>query len=425
MIENKLEKAALEKLRTEVTDFLFGLVAIRSYPNEEQEAAQYCYDAFSKINGTIVRRLPMDNSLMDDPLWCPGPLRTHDYTGHFNVEIVWKGSGAQAPIYINAHLDTVTASEEDRDLLAPVIKDGILYGLGACDDKGSVAAIYTVFKLLSMQNVQLPFDVVGHLVCEEEIGGNGALAVTRDRSYQGQAVIVLEPTYGCIYPTHRCGLWVKLTCHGASCHTAAIHTGKGISAFHLFLKAYAALETVHSAYREECRKCPPLHYEGYVPPLNVGMVHLGDWPSKVPPVAVAYASVAVLPNSSNREMKARILEAFRADEELRTAVDCEFVFDRECSVGDFDSDFVRSFAACVKANGYSGEITPQKALSDMYFYQEVLGIPTVTFGPGNGMHAHSSTEQIALVDVLRSANAIHDWLLLAAGGLACENDRKE
>lgn len=61
----------------------------------------------------------------------------------------------------------------------------------------------------------------------------------------------------------------------------------------------------------------------------------------------------------------------------------------------------------------------------MYFYQEVLGIPTVTFGPGNGMHAHSSTEQIALVDVLRSANAIHDWLLLAAGGLACENDRKE
>lgn len=414
MIENKMSQTALEKLRAEVTDFLFHFVGIRSYPNEEQEAAQYCYDAFSKIEGVTVRKLMMDNSLMDDPLWCPGPLDTHDYTGHFNVEVVWKGTGEQEPVYINAHMDTVTASADDTYLLTPVIRDGVLYGLGACDDKGSIAAIYTVFKLLSMQGMKLPFDVVGHLVCEEEIGGNGALAVTRDRSYKGQAAVVLEPTFGRIYPTHRCGLWVKLTCHGASCHTAAIHTGKGISSFDLFLRAYATLKRVHDAYREECRTNPPLHYEGYLPPLNVGMVHLGDWPSKVPPVAVAYASVAVLPNSSNSEMKARIQEAFVADEDLRKSVDCEFVFDRECSVGDFDSDFVRSFAECVRANGYSGEVTPQKALSDMYFYQEVLGIPTVTFGPGDGMHAHSSTEQIVLEDVLKSANAIHDWMLVTA-----------
>lgn len=414
MIESKMDPAMLARLREDVTDFLFHFVGIRSYPNEEQEAAQFCYDAFSKISGVSVQKLPMDNSLMDDPLWCPGPLSTHDYTGHFNVEAVWKGTGEQAPVYLNAHMDTVTASEDDTYLLTPVIKDGILYGLGACDDKGSIASIYTIFKLLSMQNIKLPFDVIGHLVCEEEIGGNGALAVTKDKSYQGQAAIVLEPTAGRIYPTHRCGLWVKLTCHGASCHTSAIHTGKGVSSFHLFLKAYSTLKEVHDAYREECRLNPPLHYEGYLPPLNVGMVHLGDWPSKVPPVTTAYASVAVLPNSSNTEMKDRILRAFEADPDMKSSVDCEFVFDRECSVGDFESDFVTSFAACVKANGYSAEITPMKALSDMYFYQEVLGIPTVTFGPGDGSHAHSSTEQIVIEDVLKSANAIHDWMLAAA-----------
>lgn len=414
MIENKMDQVTLEKLRKDVTDFLFQFVAIRSYSNEEQEAAQYCYDTFSKIEGVTVRKLPMDNSLMENPLWCPGSLDTLDYTGHFNVEIVWKGTGEQAPVYVNAHMDTVPASADEMHLLTPTLKDGILYGLGACDDKGSIASIYTIFRLLSMQNAKLPFDVIGHLVCEEEIGGDGALAVTKDKSYQGQAAVVLEPTSGCIYPTHRCGLWVKLTCHGASSHTAAIHMGKGINSFNLLLKAYSVLKEVHDAYREECRVAPPLHYEGYLPPLNVGMVHLGDWPSKVPPAAVMYASVAVLPNSSNCEMKARILEAFEADEDLRTSVDCEFVFDRECSVGDFESDFVRSFAACVKANGYSAELTPMKALSDMYFYQEVLGIPTVTFGPGDLVHAHSATEQIAIEDVLKCANAIHDWMLVTA-----------
>lgn len=415
MIEQKMDQETLKKLRQDVSDFLLRLVAIRSYPNKEQEAAQYCHDVFSEIDGVTVRKLFMDNSLMDDPLWCPGPLDTHDYTGHFNIEVIWKGTGEQAPVFVNAHMDTVTASKDDTHLLNPTIKDGVLYGLGACDDKGSIAAIYTIFRLLSMQGVRLPFDVIGHLVCEEEIGGNGALAVTRNKAYRGQAAIVLEPTTGRIFPTHRCGLWVKLTCHGNSCHTSVIHTGKGISSFHLFLKAYSTLKEVHDAYREECRIAPPAHYEGYLPPLNVGMVHLGDWPSKVPPVTVAYASVAVLPNSSNREMKARILKAFEADEDLRSSVECEFVFDRECSVGDFNSNFVRSFAACVKANGYSAEITPMKALSDMYFYQEVLGIPTVTFGPGDDLHAHSSTEQVAIEDVLRSANAIHDWMLNASG----------
>ena len=44
MIEQKMDQETLKKLRQDVSDFLLRLVAIRSYPNKEQEAAQYCHD---------------------------------------------------------------------------------------------------------------------------------------------------------------------------------------------------------------------------------------------------------------------------------------------------------------------------------------------------------------------------------------------
>ena len=414
MIGTQLEEAFAQQLKQEVTDFLLKLVNIRSYPNEEQEAAQFCFNSFAGLDNVIVKKLFMDNSLKDNPLWCCGPFGNNDYTGHFNVEAVWKGTGEQEPIYLNAHMDTVPAGEEDVHLLSPVLKDGIIYGLGACDDKGPIASIYTIFLILSRLNISLPFDVVAHMVAEEEIGGNGALAVTRNKNYKGQAAIVLEPTAGSILPVHRCGLWIKITCHGSACHTAAMQSGRGLSSFNLMLKAHATIKEVHDAYREECRLNPVKYYEDYLPPLNVGVVHLGDYPSKVPPKAVLLASVAVLPNSNNEEMKEKIRKAFEKDKDLRDNVEIEFVFDRGSSVRDFDDPFVVEFSECVKANGYSGKIESMKALSDMYFYQEVLGIPTVTFGPGDLMDAHSATEKVAIADVIKSAKAIFDWLQVRA-----------
>ena len=410
MIENKLTQAELTELRNNVTNFLMQLVAIRSYPNEELQAAQYCFEAFSQIPNVQVHKLMMDNSLKEDPLWCSG-VWPSDYTGHFNVEAVWKGTGEQEPVYLCAHMDTVTVSEDDTHLLTPELKGDEVHGIGACDDKGQIASIYTVFRLLSHFNVQLPFNVVAHMVCEEEIGGNGALAVARRNLPKGQAAIVLEATSGCILPIHRCGLWIKMTCHGASCHTSAIYSGKGTSAFHIFLRAYETLKRVHDAYREECRKHPVKYYEEYLPPLNVGMVNIGDWPSKIPPKAIAYASVAVLPNSSNEVMRRKILEAFAEDELLRDSVDVDFVFDRGCSVGDPESPFVKRLQKIVRANGYCGDVRAMYALSDMYFYQEVMHTPTVTYGPGDLGNAHSSTERIAMTDVLNCADIIYEWML--------------
>ena len=406
-------KAYIRSLDVEISGFLFDLVKIRSYPNDEMEACDYCFNVFSKIEGLKVRKLPMDNTIKQHPLWCSGPYGNNDYTGHYNIEVVWEGRKTADPIYLNAHIDTVPVSERWSHLLSPRIENGILYGLGACDDKGGIASIYSVFKTLSYMKSNLPFDVVGHIVVEEEIGGNGALAAT-DRELKGQAAVVLEPSSGVIWPVARCGLWLKMTCEGEACHTAAMQAGRGMSAFDLALKAIGVLRAVHDTYKEECKQNPVRYYEDYIPPLNIGAVNTGDWPAKVPDRAVVLASVAVLPNSTNAEMKKKIAAAFEKDEDLRKRVICEYVFDRDSSVLDFDHPLVSEFVQCAKANGYSAEVTSMKCLCDKYFYQELHGIPSISFGPGDMMDAHAESEKVEIKDILNAATVLLEWLEIRA-----------
>jgi len=248
MINNKFDSKYVQELKSEVTDFLFNLVKIPSISNREVEACEYAFEQFSKIPGVIVRKLPIDNSIKNHPLWCIGPYGNNDYTGHFNVEVVWEGTGEQEPVYLNAHIDTVTA-DDYPELYEPHMEGDTLHGLGACDDKGSIGSIFTIFKMLSKLNVKLPFDVVGHIVVEEEIGGNGALAAT-NRPLKGQAAIVLEPTNGQLKPIHRNGLWVKITCEGTACHTAAMSADMGPAALDIAIKAVQKLREAYNGYIE-------------------------------------------------------------------------------------------------------------------------------------------------------------------------------
>jgi len=349
MIQDKFDSKYIDELREDVTNFLFNLMKIRSYQNEVVEACEYAYNEFSKINGVIVRKLPIDNTIKEHPLWCSGPTGKNDYIGHFNIEVVWEGTKEQDLIYLCAHIDTVTANDYP-ELLNPVIDGDIIHGLGACDDKGGIASIYAIFKMLSSTKAKLPFDVVAHIVVEEEIGGNGALAAT-NRPLKGQAAIVFEPTTGTIKPMHRCGLWIKITCEGTACHTAAMSADMGIGALDLAIKAINTLREVYDKYIEEYKKNPIEEYEGYIPMLNIGYLHMGDWPAKVPNKAVIMASVPVMPTSTNEIMKANIADAFAKDEDLSTKTKIEYVFDRGSSVLPFDHPLPNEVSACAKANG--------------------------------------------------------------------------
>ncbi len=89
-----------------------------------------------------------------------------------------KGNGHRRPLLLMAHLDVVGV-ERDKwtvDPFAAVIKDGYIYGRGAFDDKGMLAANLEVFLLLHRLKVPLDRDVI--LLAES--GEEGTSAVGMD-----------------------------------------------------------------------------------------------------------------------------------------------------------------------------------------------------------------------------------------------------
>jgi acetylornithine deacetylase/succinyl-diaminopimelate desuccinylase-like protein len=85
-----------------------------------------------------------------------------------------RGSGAKRPLILLAHMDVVGVEREKwtRDPFGGEVHDGYLYGRGAIDDKGMLAANLMAMLLLKREGVQLDRDIVFIATSDEEAGGD-------------------------------------------------------------------------------------------------------------------------------------------------------------------------------------------------------------------------------------------------------------
>lgn len=114
--------------------------------------------------------------------------------------IICRASGKEgSPILIyNGHIDTKPPGEMDKwetDPFRPTIRNGRLHGLGACDMKGSIAAmVYAVAATNSLPQ-RLRGDLVLALTADEEAGSRyGAGYVVEEHGLRGDCALVCEPS---------------------------------------------------------------------------------------------------------------------------------------------------------------------------------------------------------------------------------------
>lgn len=129
-----------------------------------------------------------------------------------SVVAVRRGTGSGRTLLINGHLDTVRLA--DAAQLKPRIDGDSLYGRGAYDTKGSVAA-----AMVAAASADVAGDVVLALVADEEFGSLGTdqtLAALAGRRIDG--AIVMEPTGLALTVTHRGFAWFRLVVEGRAAH---------------------------------------------------------------------------------------------------------------------------------------------------------------------------------------------------------------
>ena len=145
-------------------------------------------------------------------------------------------------ILLAPHLDTVGADESQ---FIPQRKNGRLHGRGACDTKGSVAAMLTALcELAEAKSRPLETEIVFAGLIDEEHAQAGSRALAAS-GFNADLAIVGEPTKLQVVTAHKGSLWLQLETRGQAAHGATPQLGK--NAVHEMARVVGILETDYAA----------------------------------------------------------------------------------------------------------------------------------------------------------------------------------
>ena len=172
-----------------------------------------------------------------------------------NVDNFWARRGTTAPVFAFAgHTDVVPTGPKDQwhsDPFKPEVRDGLLYGRGAADMKGSLAAMVTACERFVAEHSDHQGSIAFLITSDEEGPSiNGTVKVVEHLEARGEKIdwcLVGEPTstdqVGDIIKNGRRGsLGCQLTVHGVQGHIAYPHLAK--NPIHLFAPALTELNKI-------------------------------------------------------------------------------------------------------------------------------------------------------------------------------------
>ena len=314
--------------------------------------------------------------------------------GRPSVVGVARGTGGGASLMLNAHLDTVNVDGMDRPH-EPVVRDGRLYGRGAYDMKGGLAAIMVAGAAAAREG--LSGDVIVTAVADEEHASEGVQSVLR--RWRADACVVTEPTHLAACVAHKGFVWAQLETQGRAAHGS--RADLGVDAIAGMAPALAGIPALQ--HRLDARTHPLLGAAS----LHASLIAGGQEPSSYPERCVLDIERRTLPGESARDVERELQEllalAREADPRLQTRLRMGLV--REPFEVEPTADIVGALrAAAAPTLGAEPEIVGHSAWMDAAFLA-AAGIPTVVFGP-TGEGAHAIEEHVELESVEQVAEIV-------------------
>jgi acetylornithine deacetylase len=291
--------------------------------------------------------------------------------------LVAETGGAERPVLLmNAHIDTVPAGPGwTRDPHSAEIEDGRLHGLGANDNKASLAAMAVAFVGLSGSD--LPGRAILAATCDEETGGDG-LEWLRPQLPEIDQAVLSEPTDFRVAIAQR-GL-VRLTARATGRTAHASRPWEGVNAVHLALDDIARLRAIDLSGDH------PLLGPAT---LEVTALEGGTAANVLPGSCVFTADGRPTPLHDNEEYEREIRTAIRHSE-------IEVLKARMTPVvAPADS------AVCRAALAATGTTEPVAlgGVSDLF---HVRDLPAAVVGPGTHDQSHSPDESVSVEAVRRA-----------------------
>ena len=316
--------------------------------------------------------------------------------GRPNVVAVLEGRRPGPSLMFCGHTDTVGVTGMHRPFV-PELREGRLYGRGAMDMKGGVAAMVAAVRVLVQTGGLDAGRLVIAAVADEEHGSLGADALVA--RWRTDAAVVTEPTGLDVAVAHKGFAWVAVETRGRAAHGSRPLEGRD-AILHMG-RVLARLEALGRQLERG-----PSHPLLGTASLHASTIEGGHELSTYPARSRLQFERRTLPGEEPRTAfreVVRILDDLRRDDP-DLDVDAQALFERDAYLIDPASRLPAFAMDAARAAGG----TPVRTGTTFWTDAAILGaagIPTVIFGPG-GEGLHGLDEYVIVGDVLRCRDSL-------------------
>ena len=316
--------------------------------------------------------------------------------GRPNVVAVLEGRAPGPRLMFCGHIDTVGVAGMEAPF-QPVHRDGRLYGRGAQDMKGGVAAMLGAARALAEGGGLPRGSLIVAAVVDEEHASLGAEALVED--WRADAAVITEPTDLDVAVAHKGFQWIEIETRGRSAHGSRPEDGRDA-----ILRMGRVLGHLESLGRQlQTRPAHPLLGTASLHgSIIAGGVELSSYPDRCR-VQVERRTLPGEPPGIGLQEALAILDRLRRD-------DPEFEGNARLMMGrdpyEIDSAHTLPLALARAATS----VGCQARRVGMTFWTDAAilgaaGIPSALFGPG-GAGLHSPDEYVRVEDVRRCRDAL-------------------
>ncbi len=335
-------------------------------------------------------------------------IRTEEVLpGRNNVMLTLPGKERVPELVFICHMDTVPAGNGwEENPFSGEIREGKLYGRGACDMKSGFACALSAFQSAAelftkgaVQGRTLKLigtvDEEGHMAGAEKVIQSGWAA-------KDSLVLDMEPTNGEVQAAHKGRLWFEITAEGITAHAATPWKGAD---------AIAAAAEVIGGLRREFSELAQ-HPQMGASTVSFGRISGGSQPYAVSEQCRFTVDMRLVPPYTGGDGEEMVKKAAEHAQRTvpKTKVTFEVTGDRPSIEMDETSELYRKLQdACRAVTGRPAETGVFPGYTDTAVIAGTLGNRNcMSYGPGDLELAHKPQEYVPVADILRCENVLKE-----------------
>jgi succinyl-diaminopimelate desuccinylase len=319
--------------------------------------------------------------------------------GRPNVWAVWEGGLAGKILLFEAHTDVVTegSAEDWKHPPFGAERDGErIYGRGACDTKGNLAAAVMAVRAVRDSGVPFPGSLIlCHPVDEEGMMAGIKAFIERGHAYRVDAAVICEPEENQLCIKQKGALRVEVTLRGTMAHGAMPQSG--VNPVTRAAKFVVAVEELEGEEIERHGEDPFLGSPSLTPTILMGPDSGEPQVNVIPASAYVALDIRTVPDQSHRDLVDRLEDiiARLASEDPDFDATLEVIEERPPTETPKEEPLVRAMArAYAHLTGQEPAYNGVPGATDGTFLQAWAGIPIVTTGAGDREIPHQADEWV-------------------------------